>query len=121
MSIDVGKLAEDIKNVASGIVEKDITTLRGFSERQLKAIALQTALVGEGILRANENGPGKPRVGITEETRDFFVDNLKDMVRSFVRVLIDLFVVIIEKLWNAIVDVIWKAIQGITGVLLAGV
>jgi hypothetical protein len=55
---------------------------------------------------------------ITEETRDFFLENLKNMTRNFVKTLRDLIVVEIEKVWNAIVDVLWKAIETATGIAL---
>lgn len=108
MSIDAGQLIEDIKNAASDVLEEDIATVAGFSERQVEAIAHQTELVGAGILTGQ----------ITEETRDFFLDNLKDMAMNLVRVLQGLVTVMIEKAWNAIVGVIWKAIEAATGVAL---
>jgi hypothetical protein len=108
MAIDVVQLIEDMKEAASQVLNKDVTTLRGFSERQVKAIAQQTAFVEAGIL----NG------GITDETRDFFLDSLEDMVLNFVRTLRGLLVVTIEKVWNAIVGVIWNAIKTATGIVL---
>ena len=106
MTIDVAQLAEDIISAASEVINKDVTALRGFSERQVKAIAQQAAFVEAGIL----NG------GITDETRDFFLDSLEDMALNFVKTLRGLMMVTIEKVWNAIVTVIWKAIQAATGI-----
>ena len=62
MAIDVAQLIEDMKKMASQVLNKDVTTLRGFSERQLKAIAQQAAFVEAEILSGE----------ITDETRDFF-------------------------------------------------
>ena len=108
MAIDINQLAADIKDAASQVINKDVTTLRGFSERQVKAIAQQAAFVEAGIL----NG------GITDETRDFFLDSLEDMALNFVKTLRGLLMVTIEKVWNAVVGVIWKAIETATGVAL---
>lgn len=108
MAIDVAQLIRDINNAASTVLNKDVATLRGFSERQVKAIAQQAALVEAGIL----NG------GITDETRDFFLDSLEDMALNFVKTLRGLLMVTIEKVWNAIVGVIWKAIETATGIAL---
>ena len=108
MAIDVSELVENMKMAASQVLNKDVTTLRGFSERQIKAIAQQAAFVEAGIL----NG------GITDETREFFLDSLEDMVLNFVKTLRGLLMVTIEKVWNAIVGVIWKAIESATGISL---
>ncbi len=106
--IDVSTLISDMKQAASQALSKDVTTLRGFSERQLKAIAQQAELVSSGI----ESG------GITEETSEFFLDSLEDMVLSFTKTLRGLMMVTIEKVWNAMVGVIWKAIGAATGMVL---
>ena len=108
MSIDVTTLVEDIKAAASAVLSKDITTLRGFSERQVKAIALQVALLEKGIAEGQ----------ITDETRDFFLDSIEDMALNFVNTLRGLLTVTIEKVWNAIVGVIWQAIEAATGISL---
>jgi hypothetical protein len=108
MSIDVPQLVNDIKNAASQVLNKDVTTLRGFSDRQVKAIAQQAAFVEAGILTG----------GITDETRDFFLDSLEDMALNFVKTLRGLMMVTIEKVWNAVIGVIWKAIEKATGITL---
>lgn len=106
--IKINALINDMKSAASEVLEKDVTTLRGFSERQLKAIAQQTALVAQGIASGQ----------ITDETRDFFLDSLEDMARNFANTLRGLMMVTIEKVWNALVGVIWKAIEGVTGLVI---
>ena len=109
MALDVGQLIADIKTVASEVIEKDITTVKGFSERQVKAIAQQAALVSSGILSGE----------ITDETREFFLDGLKDMSKNFVKVLHGLAMVTVEKTWNAIVGVLWDTIETATGISLS--
>jgi len=108
--IDTVQLAEDIKLAASQILEKDVTTIRGFSDRQITAIAQQTELVTFGISTGQ----------ITEETREFFLDSIEDMVLNFARTLRGLLMVTIEKVWNAVVSVIWQAIDAATGLNLSG-
>ncbi len=108
MSIDVSQLVSDIKDAASQVLNKDVSTLRGFSERQVKAIAQQAAFVEAGILSGE----------ITDETRDFFLDSLEDMAMNFVKTLRGLMMVTIEKVWNAIIGVIWKTIEKATSITL---
>ena len=106
--IDINALFNDMKSAASDVLDKDVTTLRGFSERQLKGIAQQTALVAQGIASGQ----------ITDETKDFFLDSLEDMAHNFANTLRGLMMVTIEKVWNAVVGVIWKAIEGVTGLVI---
>lgn len=108
MAIDVDQLMDDIKNAASEVLNKDVSQLRGFSQRQVKALAQQAALVEGGILSGQ----------ITEETRDFFLDSLEDMAFNFAKTLRGLVTITIEKVWNAVVSVIWKAIKAGTGIAL---
>ncbi len=107
-TINVAQLVNDIKDAASQVLKKDVTTLRGFSERQVKAIAQQAELIATGISTGS----------ITDETRDFFLDSLEDMVLNFAKTLRGLIMVTIEKIWNEMVKVIWKAIEMATGVSL---
>lgn len=106
--IDVSVLISDMKDAVTQVLDKDVTTLRGFSERQIKAIAQQAELVSIGIASG----------GITEETQDFFLDSIEDMALNFAKTLRGLLMVTIEKVWNAIVGVIWKAIEAAAGISL---
>jgi len=101
-AIDVDQLVTDIKTVATQILNKDITTVNGFSERQITAIGQQAALVAGGIASGQ----------ITKETREFFSASLEKMVQNFLETLQGLLWLTIEKLWNAMVGVIWKTING---------
>ena len=109
MPIDIDQLIAEIKNTASGILHKDVETVRGFSTRQLNGIANQTALIALGISTGQ----------ITDITRDFFLDQLVELARNFVNTLVGLLIVTVERLWNAIVGVIWNAISRATGIALA--
>lgn len=106
MPTTADQFVTDIKAAAQGVLNKDITTMRGFSERQLEGLAAQAALVEAGILSGQ----------ITAATRDFFRDGIKTMTVNFVSTLIGLAQVAIEKLCNAILGAISKAIQTATGV-----
>lgn len=108
MAINLDQLVSDMKTAASGILNADVSTFRGFSERQLKAIAQQAELVATGIATKQ----------ITQETEQFFLDSLEDMVLSFAKTLRGLLIVTIEKVWNAIVGVLWNAISKAAGVVL---
>ncbi len=110
-AIDVNQLVSDIKTAATQILNKDISTARGFSERQIKAMSQQAALVATGIASGQ----------ITEETREFFLESLERMTQNFLETLQGLLLVTVEKLWNAVVGVIWTAINGAiatTGIVL---
>lgn len=107
-SIDLNQLVADMKAAATGVLRKDVTTFRGFSERQLKAIAQQAGFVATGIATKQ----------ITEETEQFFLDSLEDMALSFAKTLRGLLTVTIEKVWNAIAGVLWNAISKAANVAL---
>jgi len=109
MAIDLNQLMGDIKNAASQVINQDITELRGFSERQLKALAKQADLIASGLVSGD----------IDEDLRDFFLDSLEDMALNFAKTLRGLLMVTIEKVWNAIVGVLWSAISTATGINLA--
>ncbi len=108
MAVDLNQLIADIKTAVSSILEKDISEMRGFSERQVRALAQQTVLVETGILSGD----------ITEETREFFLDSLEQMTLNFVRTLRGLLEITIEKIWNAVVGVLWSAVAASTGLVL---
>jgi hypothetical protein len=108
MAFDVDAVVMAIKDAASKVLNTDVATFQGFSERQVKAIAQQAKLVATGIATGE----------ITEETRDFFLDGLKDMALSFANTLAGLVLVTVEKVWNAVVNVLWKAISDAAGIVL---
>ncbi|WP_444900268.1 hypothetical protein ACJJIX_00845 [Microbulbifer sp. VAAC004] len=108
MSLDVTQLISDIKDATSTVIEHDITEIRGFSERQLSALALQAKLIAKAIME-NEIG---------EDLRDYFLDSIEDMALNFARTLRGLLAVTIEKIWNAVVGVIWTALEACTGISL---
>ena len=106
--IDLGTLVTQIQTAATAAIGNDVAGLSGFSNHQLTAIAQQAVIVSAGIADGS----------ITGETRGFFLDSLKEMVRSFVNTLAGLVTVVIEQTWNAIVGVIWDAIGKATGLAL---
>ena len=108
MIFDVQQLVVDMQNAATQTLNADVSTFRGFSSRQVTAIAKQTEFVAAGIVSGQ----------ITDETKDFFLDSIEDMVLSFAKTLRGLILVTIEKVWNAVVGVIWKAISTATGLTL---
>lgn len=105
MAINVIQLTRDITNAVSKALGQDVATLRNFSERQVEAIAQQTAFIEKGI----ETGE------ITEATRDYFLDSLEDMARNFVKTLRGLQSTVVEKVYNAIAKTIWDVLKNISG------
>ena len=108
MGINTAQLVIDMKAAASAELNADVSAFRGFSERQLEAIAKQTEFVAIGIATKQ----------ITEETKDFFLDAIEDMSLNFVKTLRGLIFATVEKVWNALVAVIWKALSDVTGLVL---
>ncbi|MBK5213687.1 MAG: hypothetical protein JJE55_08525 [Flavobacteriaceae bacterium] len=100
MAEDVTTIITGIKDIASGILEKDISAVRGFSERQVEAIAKQTVLIQKGVAGGD----------IDEELREFFLDGLEAMAHNFVNTLKGILMVTLEKLWNALVNFLYKAV-----------
>ncbi len=100
MAQDISTILAEIKTATSDILNKDLSKVRGFSKRQLKAIATQALLIKEGVIA----GQIKP------DLQKFFEESLKDMVTNFVNTLKGITAVILEKLWNAIVGVLWKVV-----------
>lgn len=100
MADEVSTLISGIKNIASTILEKDIATVRGFSERQVEAIAKQTVIIQKGIANGD----------IDEDLREFFLDGLEAMALNFVNTLKGILIVTLEKLWNAIVNFLYNAV-----------
>jgi hypothetical protein len=103
--IDPTQLVKDMEAAASGVIKQDVSTLRGFATQQVNAIAQQAVFVAEGIADGS----------IANDARDYFLNSLKEMARSFVNTLAGLVVVVIEQVWNAVVGVIWTAINEATG------
>ena len=104
MEENVLNIINEIKDVASNIIEKDISTVRGFSERQIEAIAKQTLIIQKGIINGD----------IDDELKEFFFDGLEAMALNFVNTLKGILSVTIEKIWNAIVDTLWNIIDTAT-------
>ncbi|MEJ4087381.1 hypothetical protein [Galbibacter orientalis] len=96
-------IIKEIKEVSSNIIEKDVTEIRGFNERQVEAIAKQAIIIQRGVANGD----------IDEDLKEFFFDGLEAMALNFVNTLKGILSVTIEKVWNAIVDVLWKAIDSI--------
>ncbi|MBN0988626.1 hypothetical protein SAMN03080615_03479 [Amphritea atlantica] len=109
MSINTDQLVEDMKSAASQVINQDVTVLRGFSERQLKALAKQAQLIAAGVISGD----------IDADLQDFFLDSLEDMALNFAKTLRGLLMVTIEKVWNAVVGVLWNAIGSATGLDLS--
>jgi hypothetical protein len=106
MAINVNELVDELKATASAIIQKDVTTIRGFSNRQLNGIANQAALVAAGLTSGQ----------ITPLTREFFLDQLVELAQNFVESLVGLLMATIERVLNAIVNLIWRTISAATGV-----
>jgi hypothetical protein len=109
-SLDTTALMTSITDAASGIVRRDVTTVRGFAREQLAALARQAetiaAMQAAGAFDDND------------DLREHFTRQLQEMTRNFARTLQGLAAVTAEKLANAVLDVVRNAITTATGVAL---
>jgi hypothetical protein len=100
----------DIAAAASGVLQKDVTTITGFAKSQQIKLTKFAIWIGEAELAHEFDGiPG---------LRDEFLQSLQDMIRDFINTLRGLTAITIEKIWNAIVDVIWTTLDRATGLTL---
>jgi len=106
--LNIGKLLTDIENAARPILQRDLKSINGFSERQLRDLAAFAAMVATGVATGQ----------ISKDAHPFMLQTLEDMTKHFVEVLHGLVVITIEKLINAIIDVAVKAIETASGVAL---
>ena len=95
MNATTANLIDEIKKIVSAIIEKDITTVSGFSERQLEAISKQTLIIKGGIATGD----------IDDDLIDFFLEGLHAMTTNFVNTLKGILKVVLEKVWNAVISV----------------
>ena len=91
-SIDVDQLLANLKTVATGIIQQDVTTIEGYSERQLTAMAQQAKWIAAATLTGE----------LSSDMRDFFLNTLKDSAVNFANTLKGLVMITIEKVWNAL-------------------
>ena len=104
MNENLASIISEIQEAASSILKKDVATVRGFSERQVEAIARQTLIIQQGVLNGD----------INQDLKEFFLNGLEAMVLNFVNTLKGILAVTIEKIWNSIMDVLLKAIDSLT-------
>ena len=107
--IDVDQLLANLKTVATGIIQQDVTTIEGYSERQLAAMAQQAKWIAAASLTGE----------LSSDMRDFFLNTLKDSAVNFANTLKGLVVITVEKVWNALVGALWTAIGNAIGIPLA--
>src|SRR6185312_8275061 len=100
-TIDVNQLLADIKTAVSGVIQQDITTIQGYSERQLAAMAQQAKWIAAASLTGE----------LSPDMRDFFLNTLKDSATNFTNTLKGLTIVALEKVWNALVGALWTALN----------
>jgi FMN-dependent NADH-azoreductase len=107
-ALDVNQLFNDIVGAASGVLNKDVTTVQGFAKSQIQAIAHQAYLIAAGIKDGS----------IGADLQAYFLDNLEEMAKSFAYTLVGILTVVLEKIFNAVVAVLWKAVGTAAGVAL---
>lgn len=105
IQLDLGAVVDSVKTEVSGILGKDVATWRGFSERQLQALAKQAQLIAQGYASGD----------LDDDDVHFFLDGLEKMAENFARTLRGLLIITIEKVWNATMKVLLDAVKGALG------
>ncbi len=103
MESNVQTIIAGIKAVASGILEKDIAIVKGFSDRQTQKMAMYTADLQIAFKKGSFND---------EQKKDALVE-LKFMVQNFVNTLKGIVTVIIEKIYNAVVRFLFDVVGAV--------
>jgi hypothetical protein len=106
--IDINALIGDIAKAATAQIGRDLTSFADFGASQAEGLARQAKLIAAALASGH----------LSDDDRDFFLDNLKETARNFAAVLIGLTVVEIEKVWNAAVTTLWDAISKAAGIAL---
>jgi len=106
--IDLNAVISDIVKAATDRLGRDITSLEGFAEQQVRGLARQAQLIAGALASGH----------LSDDDRDFFLNDLKNTARDFANTLAGLLVLEIEIVWNAAVDTLWKAISAAAGVAL---
>lgn len=105
---DLGELSADLVAAASDAVHTDVSAISGFSQTQVALLSKQAAWISEAAALGEIDGA----------LLDFFLDNLAELARNFVKVLQGLTTIAIERAWNAVVGVLWTAIGTAAGITL---
>lgn len=104
MEENVLKIIDGIKEIVSGILKEDVSIVKGFSERQLNSLALQTLLVKTNIEKGVYN----------EKQKEFFLNELEFMALNFVSTLQGILIVTIEKIWNALIKYLYEIVGAVS-------
>ena len=100
--IDIDALKTAIIGKLRDIAQSDIDAHIDFVEKQTKGLATQSAWIARARLEGE----------LDEDDLDFFLEDLRKLSESFVKVVIGLTIITIEKAWNAVVNTLWEAIGG---------
>lgn len=107
--IDIDALKTDILGKLTALVEGDINDHVAFAERQTRGIAKQAAwIAATALVPFGKDGGFDDR-----EEMDWFVENLEEISRNFVKTVVGLTVITLEKAWNAVVATLWDAINAV--------
>jgi hypothetical protein len=104
MDKDVLKIISGIKEIANEILEKDITIVNGFSQRQMEKLAQQTLRVKNAIATGN----------YSKEKIKFVSEELKRATQNFLNTLIGVVTITIEKILNAVL----RFLYGVVGIVV---
>lgn len=105
VNIDLKNLISDMTQALSGVLKKDIKTVRGYSRHKMEAIATYTKLIGEGYANGEIDN-----AQLKEEKKE-----LDDMVARYVRNLEASANVTVERLIKTVTSTLYGAIRTAAG------
>ena len=106
--IDVNAVVSAITKAATDQLGKDITTLQGFAQEQVRGLARQAQLIAGALASGH----------LSDAERDWFLNDLKRTAQDFANTLVGLAELEIEKVWNAVVNALWKGLGTAAGAAL---
>ena len=105
MAIDIGTTTGQLIGAIQSQLKSGWSTISSFVTTQSKMLATQAAWIAQdrvvGSLRNDD------------DLFNFFIQQLKDSIKSFAHTVAALTVLTLEKAWNAAVGVLWGAINGV--------
>ena len=104
--VNIDKLVQDVVAAASKAMDKDITTVDGFSRTQIQGLATQAAWI------ASARAAGE----LDDDLYLYFIGNLKRTAENFVAVLRGLSILAVEKVFNAVIGVVVESLSDAIGI-----
>lgn len=105
-AIDVDELASDILQALRVILAEDVPKLAELGVERSRRLAQMADMI------AGQWNAGR----LTEEDRDWFLDDLARLAADFARTIALKTLLTVERAWNAVAGALWSALRAAVGV-----